>query len=231
MNKALSTIGIIVTVVYFGLVTYFRWVDILCVGNLSLNELGDFLGGVFGPLATFWLILGFLQQGQELKQNTQALKLQADEIWNSVEQQERLAKASEEQLKLLIDESKKEKKRLLKSQQPNFKLVRARGTTADANNATFEAVITNIGATASNLNFSIRENVEKQFQDPGKYQLPIKNQYDHTIYWTVKKDNIPREIKIDISCLDAIDSSYNYVFELYTTDDFHYKVKQSYEGL
>jgi hypothetical protein len=27
--------------------------------QLSLNELGDFLAGAFGPLALFWLVLGF----------------------------------------------------------------------------------------------------------------------------------------------------------------------------
>jgi hypothetical protein len=44
------------------------------------NELGDFAAGFFAPLAFMWLIFGyFLQktqldiQGQELKQNTEAL--------------------------------------------------------------------------------------------------------------------------------------------------------------
>jgi len=35
--------------------------------SLKLNEQGDFLAGVFAPLAFGWLVLGFFQQGRELK--------------------------------------------------------------------------------------------------------------------------------------------------------------------
>jgi Fe2+ transport system protein B len=57
---------------------------------MPLNNLGDFLAGVFGPLAIFWLILGFLQQGKELQQNTEALEMQADELKKSVNQEKNL---------------------------------------------------------------------------------------------------------------------------------------------
>ena len=50
----------------------------------ELNEVGDFLAGVFAPLAFFWLVRGYYQQGEELRQNTQALKMQSDELANSV---------------------------------------------------------------------------------------------------------------------------------------------------
>ncbi|MCF4997351.1 hypothetical protein GIW70_10975 [Pseudomonas syringae] len=55
--------------------------------NLKLNELGDFLAGALGPIALLWLVLGFFQQGRELKLSTDALQLQAQELKNSVEQQ------------------------------------------------------------------------------------------------------------------------------------------------
>ena len=38
--------------------TYFGIVEL---HELRLNELGDFLAGAFGPLALFWLVLGFFQ--------------------------------------------------------------------------------------------------------------------------------------------------------------------------
>lgn len=47
---------------------------------LPSNELGDFLAEAFAPLAFFILIMGYNQQGKELKQNTAALQLQADEL-------------------------------------------------------------------------------------------------------------------------------------------------------
>lgn len=47
---------------------------------LPLNELGDFLAGIFAPIAFLYLYLGYHQQGQELQQNTKALQLQAEEL-------------------------------------------------------------------------------------------------------------------------------------------------------
>lgn len=48
--------------------------------DLDLNEIGDFLAGVFAPLGFFWLVAGFYQQGKGLEQNSTALKLQAIEL-------------------------------------------------------------------------------------------------------------------------------------------------------
>lgn len=52
---------------------------------LTLNELGDFLAGVFAPLAFLWLVLGFIQQGIELRQNSEALRLQVEELRQTAE--------------------------------------------------------------------------------------------------------------------------------------------------
>ncbi|MEN8722506.1 MAG: hypothetical protein ABF335_06425 [Alphaproteobacteria bacterium] len=59
--------------------------------SLDLNEKGEVLGGVFGPLAMFWLILGFWQQGQELK-------LQVRELGNSVDALKNQANAMNAQI-------------------------------------------------------------------------------------------------------------------------------------
>lgn len=66
--------------------------------NLDLNEIGDFAAGVFGPVAFLWLILGYLQQGKELKASTQALKLQAEELNNTVTQQSLMVASQERSL-------------------------------------------------------------------------------------------------------------------------------------
>ena len=68
--------------------------------GLRPNEVGDFLAGVFGPLAFFWLVFGYYQQGEELKHSVEALKLQAEELRNSVEQQKDLVELSQETLNL-----------------------------------------------------------------------------------------------------------------------------------
>ncbi|WP_058975881.1 hypothetical protein [Pseudomonas syringae] len=85
--KKLEFWGAILTVAYLALMGWWlsvNWTAFLC---LELNELGDFLAGTFGPVAFLWLVLGFLQQGRELKLSTNALRLQAEELKNSVQQQ------------------------------------------------------------------------------------------------------------------------------------------------
>ncbi|WP_030142143.1 hypothetical protein [Pseudomonas fluorescens] len=66
---------------------------------MPLNNVGDFLAGAFGPIAFFWLILGFMQQGIELRLSADALKMQADELRASVEQQTALVAAQEHSLR------------------------------------------------------------------------------------------------------------------------------------
>lgn len=87
----------------------------LCEGKVfpnNLNEIGDFFAGIFAPLAFLWLVFGFYQQGQGLKQNSKALKMQATELEKttralelqvqemraSVKQQSRLAQIYEDEL-------------------------------------------------------------------------------------------------------------------------------------
>lgn len=71
----------------------------------SFNELGDALAGIFAPIAFFWLIMGYIQQGKQLDQNTKALEqqekalqLQIEEMKESVKQQEELAKIQKQQM-------------------------------------------------------------------------------------------------------------------------------------
>lgn len=76
----------------FAVLCIYRVDDLICMG---LNELGDYLAGAFGPLALTWLVFGYFQQGDELRQGTEALKLQATELNNSVVQQAKLVAANE----------------------------------------------------------------------------------------------------------------------------------------
>lgn len=50
------------------------------------NNFGDFWAGTFAPLAFWWLVLGYFQQGIELRQNVEALKRQSEETGKLVEQ-------------------------------------------------------------------------------------------------------------------------------------------------
>lgn len=94
MNRILALIGIALTVAYLGLLVYISAARASDLATMPLNNLGDFLAGALGPLAILWLILGFFQQGIELRQNTEALRLQAHELKQSVEQQRQLVESS-----------------------------------------------------------------------------------------------------------------------------------------
>lgn len=77
-----ENLGLFITLV----ITTFYLIGIICITDLSvykgleLNAKGDFLAGVFSPLAFLWLVFGYFQQGKELKLNTQALTMQAEEL-------------------------------------------------------------------------------------------------------------------------------------------------------
>lgn len=91
----LATWGLRGTFVYlivlFGGIPVLWYFGLLTMKPIGLNELGDFLAGAFGPLAIFWLVLGFFQQGNELR-------LQVRELALSVEQQKELVGVTRETL-------------------------------------------------------------------------------------------------------------------------------------
>lgn len=106
MNKKSLYWGIGITVMWL-VVIYFVWFFCGLKSPESINELGDALAGIFAPIAFFWLILGYVQQGKQLDQNTKvleqqerALQLQIDEMKESVKQQAELAKIQNQQMTL-----------------------------------------------------------------------------------------------------------------------------------
>lgn len=85
------------------------------------NAWGDFFAGASAPMAFLWLVVGYFQQGDELRQNTQALKLQekalqlqVEELRASVEQQKHLVEVTRQDLELARSamEAQKRKERL-----------------------------------------------------------------------------------------------------------------------
>lgn len=86
----------------------------------ELNELGDFIAGAFAPLAFFWLVRGYYQQGEELRQNTQALKMQGKELANSVLQQQHIVALTKEELEITKKELEQQRKLRKSLAQPIF---------------------------------------------------------------------------------------------------------------
>ncbi|WP_325435874.1 hypothetical protein [Pseudomonas nitroreducens] len=99
MRGKLKAVGLWSTVIYFLILVCMIWYRSPTLLKMPLNELGDFCAGIFGPLAILWLILGFMQQGEELRLNNEALQLQATELKNSVEQQLAMAESQKASLR------------------------------------------------------------------------------------------------------------------------------------
>ena len=110
------------------------------------NELGDFLAGASAPLAFLWLVLGYFQQGEELRQNTQALTLQTEEMATLARNTEVQAQATEQLVALSQDNQEKEAAKLILDAQPEFVIKRA-------HSSSFENIyeVLNVGGRASEL--------------------------------------------------------------------------------
>jgi hypothetical protein len=124
----LGWFGVFVTAAYIGVFWWFFGAQISQIKTLEPNELGDFFAGVFGPVALFWVVLGFFQQGVELRHSVETLKLQAEELKNSVEQQRELVKASRDQYELDKEIIQNNRVQYMRSIEPDFMLRRAGGS-------------------------------------------------------------------------------------------------------
>lgn len=117
------------------------------------NNIGDFLAGIFGPLAIFWLILGFFQQGIELRQNTRALDLQAEELRNSVEQQKQLVEVSRKHVEAELEVIRFEREQQKNAARPIF-VFHGVGAIFSGSEGTYSSRVKNIGNTATEIEFS-----------------------------------------------------------------------------
>lgn len=88
--------------------------------SLEPNQVGDFFAGIVGPLALFWLVLGFFQQSKELRNSVLALELQTKELNESVKQQEKLARVAQDQFLLQQEEFHKSIQQLSERSEPRF---------------------------------------------------------------------------------------------------------------
>jgi hypothetical protein len=110
------------TVIYLGLITLVLAANLEDLFKLKLNELGDFLAGVFGPVAFLWLVLGYRQQGQELRVSSDALVKQSLELARSVEQQVLAQEYAAQQLKIAEEKIQTERVELAESIRPRVQV-------------------------------------------------------------------------------------------------------------
>lgn len=159
MGRLLTILGVIVTIAYSISIAILMGDRVNQLRTIPLNELGDFLAGVFGPLAIFWLILGFLQQGKELQQSTQALELQAKELNNSVQQQKHLVEVSRLQMEAEVDSLKYERQKQLDVAKPRIVFGGIGGITSHGR-TNFYSEAKNFGGHIINVTLKADTNIE-----------------------------------------------------------------------
>lgn len=177
----------------------------------QLNLWGDFLAGLFAPLAFLWLVLGYLQQGDELRQSTKALELQAQELKNSVEQQGRLVAVSQQQLTKEIEALNEERTLRREAARPKF-VPQSSGSVTSGGITTYKMKIVNVGNVATSFRMQFAPPLER----PKIHNLALVSRDDvlpvdlrfaadesslATIHY-IDADGIPGEIQFTIA-LDA----------------------------
>jgi hypothetical protein len=173
-------IGFWLTLVYVGSVVGFSLWDWIDMRAMKPHEWGDFLAGVFGPLALLWVVLGFLQQGSELRNSRDALLLQAEELRHSVEAQKDLGQAAwaqvgeERQNRAFATQQAKQ------SSAPRISALGGGGQTSGGEKTAFIS-IHNDGFKAIRLQFSVEDerislNVKERsvLKNGESYQLKLK---------------------------------------------------------
>jgi hypothetical protein len=105
--KPITAIGAIGTAAWVGFVAWYidRYEKWQSFSSMELSQFGDFFAGVSAPLAFWWLVLGYFQQGIELRQNVNVLKQQSIETANLVAQQKLQTDAIKANLALASDQS------------------------------------------------------------------------------------------------------------------------------
>lgn len=147
MKDKRFTLGIALTMVWIAFMTY-----MLISQNrpTELNAWGDFFAGFFAPLAFLWLVLGYLQQGEELRNSADALRLQAEELKKSVEQQSQLVEVSRQQMKQEMEAIQEEREQRREAARPKF-VVRSAGYSSSVSGTLHNVQIFNVGNTATDL--------------------------------------------------------------------------------
>lgn len=154
-NTKLPLIGLFVTFLWLLLVITYATTHWAAMVKLKPYEVADFAAGVFAPLAFLWLVLGFFQQGEELRNSGQALWLQGQELQNSVEQQRELVNVTREQLKFESEMLTAQRDEIVRNSQPLLELSAAGSMPSTDGTRLYRFNIANHGKSCTKLRVNV----------------------------------------------------------------------------
>lgn len=197
-------VGIVLTLCYFmGVFFVIVRMDLNKVS--SWNELGDFLAGVFSPVAFLWLIVGYLQQQSELSNNTKQLKLQAEELNNSVQQAAELNSLTKQQIEINLKAMKEASDKYRLSILPIINIQGLSFSKSSSGFIVYNIEFKNTGATGKEVVFS-----SEQFDcsDLGVGIFPSGEVIKRTIT-TKHREHFYLEVRCD--CKNMLGDEYSYI--------------------
>lgn len=156
MRSTRTLTGAVASVVWLGVLAYLAFRDTSALNKMAPNEWGDFLAGSFAPLAFLWLVLGYLQQGDELRLSTEALRLQAEELKNSVQQQRELVEVSRLQVESEREALAFERRLREDLSEPKFSVKGGGGTFRGDGQSTYNISVSNTGHDATGFSAKIQ---------------------------------------------------------------------------
>lgn len=203
-----EVVGGVITGLYLALVVALAYMNRGSFQDLGLNGVGDFLAGAFGPVAFLWLILGYLQQGKELRASSQALLAQCDQLANSAEQQRLALEISKSQMNLAHEKHQIEMIELEEAIRPRISVSFGRfGNTLNYHYYDFEFLVSNSAA----YNLEVRwcyGNVEHSALTAGYIGARAKEKFQVTFGF----DESPVNFEITVSCENVRGRKYSYKF-------------------
>lgn len=156
MNDKRYKLGIWITIAYLLVLGIYAIVQRESVLAMLPNEFGDFLAGVASPLAFLWLVLGYLQQGEELKQNTHALNMQVEELKATVGHQKTLVEETQSQYRFERDKERERRRMERLRGQPSFAVSFSRRLLV-GEKTVWECVVLNVGQPAAKVVVNTKE--------------------------------------------------------------------------
>lgn len=136
-----------ITIIWLGVGLAYLSYNLGAFKELPPNGWGDTLAGFFAPLAFLWLVAGYIQQGHELKQNTEELK-------RAVEQQTIMAQTTEKQTLLFTEEYHFQRHKEKLAAQPLFRISVRRSHISNGKTMMLLEVQNN-GKTIQSVSFSV----------------------------------------------------------------------------
>ena len=159
IKPRLAIVGGVLTIMYLALLATYVVLDRHEFWAMKASDIASFLSGSFSPLAFLWLVLGFLQQGVELRHSARALYLQQEELRNSVEQQQALVTVTREQLQMEREARRVAEVEIDRASRPRL-VLRSSGSSSSGLGRAFHYTLENLGTPCANVEVNTKPRKE-----------------------------------------------------------------------